>query len=249
MRNITYYNAGAGSGKTHKLTTLLVEKINGGINPSEVILTTFTELAAAEFKEKAREALLKKLPDKATELDSGVIGTVHSVTLNMIKKYWYLLGISPQVNVMSEADKKFYISQSMMTIATPGQSAFFNDFYQNFKLEELDLDFWLGNVEQIVNDIVNYQIDDKGLEESETESKKSVDAIFFSKVIPDEKTIREIFKQAMALADRDAADNGTAERALAALKEISRKNPLYYDTLLSLYKLGMHGGMRLAEEL
>ena len=249
MRNITYYNAGAGSGKTHKLTTLLVEKINGGINPSEVILTTFTELAAAEFKEKAREALLKKLPDKATELDSGAIGTVHSVTLNMIKKYWYLLGISPQVNVMSDADKKFYISQSMMTIATPVQSAFFNDFYQNFKLEELDLDFWLGNVEQIVNDIVNYQIDDKGLEESETESKKSVDAIFFSKVIPDEKTIREIFKQAMALAARDAADNGTAEKALAALKEISRKNPLYYDTLLSLYKLGMHGGMRLAEEL
>ena len=70
MKNITYYNAGAGSGKTFKLTSLLVEKIQdkgNPVNPSEVILTTFTELAAAEFKEKAREALLE-----ANLLDNGI---------------------------------------------------------------------------------------------------------------------------------------------------------------------------------
>lgn len=248
MKNITYYNAGAGSGKTYTLTSLLVEKIKGGINPSEVILTTFTELAAAEFKEKAREALLDVVPDKAIELESGAIGTVHSVTLNMIKKYWYLLGISPQVNVMSDVDKKFYISQSMMTVATPEQLAFFNDFYQNFKLENLD--FWLENVEDIVNAIANYQIDNKGLADSEKESKNKVDAIFCSKEIPDETTIENICHNMMAICERSEYDGQrNAQDALKALKGINRNNFLAYDTVLSLYKIAMPGGKKVLEEL
>lgn len=194
MKNITYYNAGAGSGKTFKLTSLLVEKIQdkgNPVNPSEVILTTFTELAAAEFKEKAREALLEAdLLDKAMELDSGAIGTVHSVAMNMIKKYWYLLGISPQVNVMSDTDKKFYISQSILSIVRPEQLAFFNDYYRNFKLENLD--FWLYDVEDIVNAIANYQIDDTGLADSLSESQKRVDTIFNNTVIPDKTKIEQI---------------------------------------------------------
>ena len=54
MRNVTYINAGAGSGKTYTLTKILAEKLserdkNGKslMMPSQVILTTFTELAAA----------------------------------------------------------------------------------------------------------------------------------------------------------------------------------------------------------
>jgi ATP-dependent helicase/nuclease subunit A len=42
MKNITFIYAGAGSGKTHKLTDLLFEKINNKeITASEVMLTTF----------------------------------------------------------------------------------------------------------------------------------------------------------------------------------------------------------------
>ena len=54
MRNVTYINAGAGSGKTYTLTKILAEKLserdeNGNpvIMPSQVILTTFTDLAAS----------------------------------------------------------------------------------------------------------------------------------------------------------------------------------------------------------
>ena len=63
MINVEFINAGAGSGKTHKLVHLLAgylgEESWGTIIPAEVILTTFTDLAAAEFREKAREVLLK----------------------------------------------------------------------------------------------------------------------------------------------------------------------------------------------
>ncbi len=252
MKNITYYNAGAGSGKTFKLTSLLVEKIQdkgNPVNPSEVILTTFTELAAAEFKEKAREALLEaNLLDKAMELDSGAIGTVHSVAMNMIKKYWYLLGISPQVNVMSDTDKKFYISQSILSIVRPEQLAFFNDYYRNFKLENLD--FWLYDVEDIVNAIANYQIDDTGLADSLSESQKRVDTIFNNTVIPDKTKIEQICDNMITICERpDFANQYNAKTALKTLKGINRNALLAYDTILTLYKVAMPGGKKVAEEL
>ena len=57
MRNVTYINAGAGSGKTYTLTRILAEKLserddndNPVIMPSQVILTTFTDLAAARIQ-------------------------------------------------------------------------------------------------------------------------------------------------------------------------------------------------------
>lgn len=58
MKNVTYINAGAGSGKTYRLTETLTALIKEKkVKPSEVILTTFTTKAANEFKEKAKAFL------------------------------------------------------------------------------------------------------------------------------------------------------------------------------------------------
>ena len=93
MKNITYYNAGAGSGKTYKLTEKLLEIFrDGDVAPENVILTTFTKAAAADFKRKTREKLLSNdMLDMASSLDDAKIGTVHSVGLHYIRKYWYIL--------------------------------------------------------------------------------------------------------------------------------------------------------------
>ena len=96
MKNVTYINAGAGSGKTYTLTKILAEKLserdeNGKslIMPSQVILTTFTDLAATEFREKARVQILENGNfSAAAQMDSAAIGTVHSVALYFIKKFW-----------------------------------------------------------------------------------------------------------------------------------------------------------------
>ena len=81
MDNITYINAGAGSGKTYTLTHHLSKAlVEDGIKPSEIILTTFTDAAASEFREKARAVLLKEgKTELAAEMGSAAIGTVHSV--------------------------------------------------------------------------------------------------------------------------------------------------------------------------
>ena len=124
MRNVTYINAGAGSGKTYTLTKILAEKLsergeNGKslIMPSQVILTTFTELAAAEFREKARIQILEKGNfNAAAQMDSAAIGTVHSVALKFIKKFWYLLDYGADIKTISERDEEFYMSQSLARV-------------------------------------------------------------------------------------------------------------------------------------
>ena len=120
MKNTTYYNAGAGSGKTHNLTSLLTKLIaNEEAKPNEVILTTFTKKAANEFREKAKTMLYEKgLIDKAAELDNATIGTIHSVCQQMINKYWYHLGLVPNMGVMDENDVQFYMSQSLADLPT-----------------------------------------------------------------------------------------------------------------------------------
>ena len=72
LKNIKYIDAGAGSGKTYKLTHLLSDLLaEGKVNPSQVIATTYTRAAAAEIKDRARKVLIEadtKRPPNLTML-------------------------------------------------------------------------------------------------------------------------------------------------------------------------------------
>lgn len=199
MKNITYISAGAGSGKTYKLTELLSEKLaetnkNGEakIKPSQVILTTFTELAASEFREKARQKLLDVGNlDSAAQLDSAAIGTVHSVALRFIKKFWYLLGYGADIQTISERDEDFYITQSLARLVSERDEngilkkqkeleAFraFRDYYDICDdYSHPDYLFWQRYLKDIVEKMEYYNVDN--VEESISKSLESVNKIFY----------------------------------------------------------------------
>ena len=183
MKNIMYINAGAGSGKTTKLTEILSDKLGkGDFKPSEVILTTFTELAASEFRERSRQRLYNDgHPEMAAELDSATIGTVHSVALNFIQKYWYLIGVSPDMKVMSEDDIQVYISESMGDYVNRQEDLdFFRAYCTYFGLQDgsaADLNFWKDYLLNMIVKISNYSVD---IKRSITESQKVVEQIFSS---------------------------------------------------------------------
>ncbi|MBO7480854.1 MAG: UvrD-helicase domain-containing protein [Bacteroidales bacterium] len=245
MKNVLYVSAGAGSGKTFYLTNLLSEKLKGTINPSEVILTTFTELAAAEFKEKAREALLNaNPPDKAIELESGAIGTVHSIALGFVRKYWYLLGISPQVNIMSDADKNFYINQSLASMVTDEDLASFNNYCKTFDLKDddnkPDLDFWVGYLEEMVNTIDNYNVTDDNLDKSKCESIAVANRIFDNLAKPDKTKIEAIVKEIKGVCNASTAAG--AKTLLETLNMIS--NYTSYATVIKLLGINVPGGKK-----
>ena len=185
MKNVTYYNAGAGSGKTYKLTHKLAERIREGLNPAEVILTTFTKDAAADFKERARAVLYEKgLHDEAAMIDQAIIGTVHSVGEYFIKRYWYLLGLSPEMNVMDDESTRFYINQSLAALPTAEDIGLFRSFRQTFKLTHDENGFrerpyemfWKDWLNAIIEKAVVYRVDD--LQQSKDYSVAEIRKIF-----------------------------------------------------------------------
>ena len=171
MKNVTYINAGAGSGKTHCLTETLTSLIKKGeVKPEQVILTTFTTKAANEFKEKAKAFLFNEgLYEEAVQLDNAMIGTVHSVCQRMIGKYWFNLGLSPNMGVMAEDDTAYYISQSLAELPTDEEVKLLHDFARYFDIRETDgfkvkytihYNFWQEHLKSIIGFATNYELED-----------------------------------------------------------------------------------------
>ena len=171
MKNVTYINAGAGSGKTYTLTEKLTELIKEHkVHPEQVILTTFTVKAANEFKEKAKAALFKEgMYNEAASLDHALIGTIHSVCQRMIGKYWFNLGLSPDMGVMAQDDTAFYISQSLSDLATDEELKMLHRFALEFDVRvtengivksAIDYDFWQKDLKRTIDYATNYEIDD-----------------------------------------------------------------------------------------
>lgn len=186
MKNVTYINAGAGSGKTHRLTETLTKLIKEDrkdkVRPEQVILTTYTVKAANEFKEKAKAFLYNEgLYEEAIQLDNALIGTVHSVCQRMIGKYWFNLGLAPDMGVMSEEDTEFYISQSLAELPTDDELAMLHSFCKEFDIKEvgedytvkgLDYNFWQKHLKNIIKYATNYELSD--FEKSKEESLKHI---------------------------------------------------------------------------
>lgn len=173
MKNVTYINAGAGSGKTYKLTMILTQLIKEGkVKPEEVILTTFTTKAANEFKEKAKAFLFDEgMYEEAMQLDHALIGTVHSVCQRMIGKYWFNLGLSPNMGVMAEEDTKYYISQSLAELPTEEELKQLHAFAREFDLRvknAINYDFWQDHLKSIIDAATNYEIEDFSRSEKES---------------------------------------------------------------------------------
>lgn len=99
-------SAGAGSGKTAVLTNRVIRKLKEGININELLILTFTKAAAHEMKERIRREIKKddSLKKQLDLIDSAFITTFDSYALSIVKKYHYLLNVSPDISI---ADSSF----------------------------------------------------------------------------------------------------------------------------------------------
>ena len=117
---IKIISAGAGSGKTYRLTQEMTALLSSGkVRASGIIATTFTKKAAAELQERVRIKLLQEgLPDMANDLSNALIGTVHSLGVKLLKRFAFEAGVSPQSDIMAEEDQQFIFNQSLSTVLT-----------------------------------------------------------------------------------------------------------------------------------
>lgn len=102
--SIHFISAGAGSGKTYRLTQLLHAALTDqSTRPGGVLATTFTKKAAAELNDRVRADLLAHgRHDLANAMGQALIGTVNSVCGELLKRFAFELGLSCHLQVLDE---------------------------------------------------------------------------------------------------------------------------------------------------
>lgn len=122
--NLKIISAGAGSGKTYTLTNQMADLLTPNqetgeiaVRASGIIATTFTNKAAAELKERVRIKLLDRgLSAEADELGSAMIGTVHAIGVQLLKRFAFEAGVSPDVDIIADSDHQSIFNQSLATV-------------------------------------------------------------------------------------------------------------------------------------
>lgn len=116
-RNILV-SAAAGSGKTAVLVERIIQKITDEQSPVDVdrlLIVTFTEAAAAEMKDRIREAIEKKLEEnpgnvhlerQATLVHSAPITTIHSFCLSVIREHFHVIDLDPGFRIGEDGELK-----------------------------------------------------------------------------------------------------------------------------------------------
>ncbi|MCS7175177.1 ATP-dependent helicase [Pseudothermotoga sp.] len=89
--------AGPGSGKTRVITYKLLHLLSIGVEPSQILLVTFTRAAANEMIERAKRVT-------GSDLENLTAGTFHHVCNLMLRKYANRLGFSANFTILDEED-------------------------------------------------------------------------------------------------------------------------------------------------
>ena len=115
----TLVSASAGSGKTfvmiEKIISLILE---GKAQISGVLAVTFTNLAAAEMKEKLKRAIVGRINEETdegvksrlkyelSEIGASDICTLHSFCANLIRRYFYVTDENGDTEWVSLSDRQ-----------------------------------------------------------------------------------------------------------------------------------------------
>ena len=89
--------AGAGSGKTRVITHKIAHLIERGMEPKRIAAITFTNKAAAEMRERAKQLIGR--PAK-----NVLICTFHSLGVRMVREDGKVLGLKPQFSILDQDD-------------------------------------------------------------------------------------------------------------------------------------------------
>ena len=90
--------AGAGSGKTRVIVHKIAHLLRSGVSPERIAAITFTNKAAAEMRERAREMAG---PRAASAL---VICTFHALGVRMLREHGAALGLKPRFSILDSDD-------------------------------------------------------------------------------------------------------------------------------------------------
>ncbi|MGN1268809.1 MAG: UvrD-helicase domain-containing protein [Candidatus Aphodocola sp.] len=156
-------SAGAGSGKTAVLTERVIRKLKDGVNINELLILTFTKAAAQEMADRIRKKI-KKIPELKEQLnllDSSYITTFDSFALSIVKKYHYLLNVSPNIKIIDsnviEIQKNEIMDQLFLEYYDK-QEPLFLEMIQSFcTKDDTDIRHYILNISNKLDQLSNKQ--------------------------------------------------------------------------------------------
>ena len=143
-------SAGAGSGKTAVLTERVLEKVKKGISVDNLLILTFTKMAAKEMRERIGEKLKENgFTKELSKLDTADITTFDAYALSLVKKYHYYLNLSKDINIIDASVIGLYKEKMLKDI--------FEELYtsENLKFLNLIKEYALKDDKEIFNFILN----------------------------------------------------------------------------------------------
>ncbi len=143
-------SAGAGSGKTAVLTERVLEKVKGGISVDNLLILTFTKMAAKEMRERIGEKLKENgFTKELSKLDTADITTFDAYALSLVKKYHYYLNLSKDINIIDASVIGLYKEKMLKDI--------FEELYtsEDSKFLNLIKEYALKDDKEIFNFILN----------------------------------------------------------------------------------------------
>ncbi|MCD2255842.1 helicase-exonuclease AddAB subunit AddA [Agrilactobacillus fermenti] len=168
-------SASAGSGKTAVLVQRVIQKVLTGTDVDQLLIVTFTRLAAQEMKtriqtaveqqiqqltakEQLTQAAQKKLHHfrrQMNRLNLANISTIHAFCEQIIHKFYYLLGIDPEFTILEDAAQTQLLKQSVF--ATIREAYYNADDEAFFKLtENFSNDRDDNGLEQMIFELYDY---------------------------------------------------------------------------------------------
>ncbi len=146
--NIRFISAGAGSGKTYRLTAELAAALTKErARPEGVIGTTFTNKAANELRERVRQSLIETGKIRlANKMGQALLVTVNSVCGRLLERFAFEAGLSPNLEVLPEGDDQLLFNQAVEASISVDDVRLMNDL--SYRLS-------FGDWRNVVKDIVN----------------------------------------------------------------------------------------------
>jgi ATP-dependent helicase/nuclease subunit A len=138
IANIHFISAGAGSGKTYRLTEILSNELTSGrAQAAGVIATTFTKKAASELRERVREHLLKEGKfTLANGMGQARIGTVNSVCGSFLERFAFEAGLATEQQVLEENQSTLLIKAAIDEAVSGAELSTLNMLAARFGIEE-----------------------------------------------------------------------------------------------------------------
>lgn len=257
--NLRIISAGAGSGKTYRLTSEMVALLQEGVRAGGIIATTFTNKAAAELQERVRIRLLEEgLSEQADELTNALIGTVHSLGVKLLQRFAFEAGVSPAVEIIADEDQQLMFNQSLATVLTEERVTNMERLCDRLGLHKRQRFDWRREIRQLSDIARANDFPEEVLEESRRQSFSSFRAF----LPPADPQMTDVFDgQAVEMITQTLeALNGTedytktTQKARATLvnmrNELTLRGHLYWHQWVKIAKLTVGAKSRdVVEEL